>query len=230
MTRTCGWADGRLDPRRRTRIRAGSALRRVAASYMRLRRVLPPPVVCPVPSGSTDERLPQRSPQESIWTAISHPLDRPGRNLLSDPARARLGAWLLFAGPVQQAVQELHAQQVEHARLSGRRFLSWSRDPDPCPPGCGSCRLLRSSCAQARDSLPARVLQLSGHRSAPCPAQLPQPGIGLVRGGSRCLAHRSQRDLLDHNEHGWPLVWFAVISGAVTLIAARLRDRARPPR
>jgi hypothetical protein len=32
-----------------------------------------------------------------------------------------LGAWLLFAGPVQQAVRELRAESVEHDRLRSAR-------------------------------------------------------------------------------------------------------------
>ena len=132
---------------------------------------------------------------------------------------ALLGAWLLFAGPVQQAVQELHAEQVEHARLRGQHQLVARPAPVPAwlwllPP---VALVLRRKRATAFQHEYFKSLDIDQRRALLSFLNLAS-GWSVVAAGAWLIALSETYSIT--NEHGWPLVWFAVISGAVTIIAA----------
>ena len=132
---------------------------------------------------------------------------------------ALLGAWLLFAGPVQQAVQELHAEQVEHDRLSRPRQLVARPVPVPAwlwllPP---VALVLHRKRVTAFQHEYFKFLDIDQRRALINFLNL-AAGWSVVAAGGWFIALSETYSLT--NEHGWPLVWFAVISGAVTIIAA----------
>jgi hypothetical protein len=132
---------------------------------------------------------------------------------------ALLGGWLLFAGPVQQAVLELRAEQVEHDRLSRRQQLVSRPASVPAwlwllPPVALVLHRRRVTAFQHEYF---KSLDIDQRRDLIGFLNLAS-GWSIVAAGAWFIA-LSETYSITH-EHGWSLVWFAVISIAVTTIAA----------
>ena len=129
-----------------------------------------------------------------------------------------LGAWLLFAGPTQQAFQELRAESLEHDRLRREAHLVAQPKPVPTalwllPPVAFGLRRRRVTAYQREyfqslDADARRALVSFLNKAA---------GWTYVAAGAWLIAVSETYALM--SEHAWPLLIFIVACVIVTLFA-----------
>jgi hypothetical protein len=130
-----------------------------------------------------------------------------------------LGAWLLVAGPVYQAVLELRAEEVAHDRIHAAALAVGRPDPVPAwwwllPP------IAYLAQARRRDRFQQAVAErLSDDDYESLQSFVNKAvGWGMVAGGAFLIAVKETWELAEH--HAWPtaVCWAIVVAMALVCL------------